>query len=433
MNDLARHSGVEPFSWLESASREEMLRAVEALYRVHSLLGALSDLDILLERIGQECRNLVGAEAASVMLYDDRSDELYFRVAMGDSGDQERLKKMVRLRRGQGLAWAAADGLQAVVSNNAQADPRFFSVADTITSFQTRNVLAVPMRDGGRLVGVLEVVNKQGGQSFTPLDIHVIEMFSRVAAAAVINAQLIERQFETERLAAIGKAIAGLAHHIKNIVTGLSSSSELIGMALEQGNTDLARQSWPVLRRSVQRVASLVQDLLTFSKDRAPVRRPCDPAALVRDVCDTMAGLMAGRNIQIRTNTDNCSGLAMLDVDGMYQCLLNLVQNAADAVPPGSGIVEVSAATLPDGTVVFEVSDNGAGVPDTVQPHLFEPFFSTKGGAGTGLGLATTAKIIREHGGEIALVRQSPGACFRITIPPDRSVSVAAAAGENET
>ena len=159
MNNQTRDSGSEPLSWLEAASRDDVLRAVESLYRVHTLLGALSDLDTLLERIGQECRQLAGAEAASVMLYDERNDALYFRVAMGDSGDQERLKKLVRLRRGQGLAWAAADSRQSVVSRNAQADPRFFSAADTITAFRTRNVLAVPMLDGGRLVGVLEVIN----------------------------------------------------------------------------------------------------------------------------------------------------------------------------------------------------------------------------------------------------------------------------------
>ncbi|MBP9003916.1 MAG: HAMP domain-containing histidine kinase [Candidatus Hydrogenedentes bacterium] len=431
MNDHARDSGAEPLSWLESASQGDMLRAVEALYRVHTLLGALSDLDALLEKIGQECRNLAGAEAASVMLYDERNDELYFRVAMGDSGDQERLKKLVRLRRGQGLAWAAADSRQSVVSRNAQADPRFFSVADTITAFQTRNVLAVPMLDGGRLVGVLEVINKQNGAAFTPLDVHVIEMFSSVAATAVVNARLIERQIETERLAAIGKAIAGLAHHIKNIVTGLSSSSELIGMALEQRNLDLAAQSWPVLRRSVQRVASLVQDLLTFSKERAPVRRPCDPAALVRDVCDTTRDLLTGRNIRISHDVERCQGLILADMDSLYQCLLNLVQNAADAVTPGEGDVVVTAMTRDDGMAVFEVSDNGPGVPDAVLPHLFEPFFSTKGGAGTGLGLATTAKIVREHGGEIELVRQSPGACFRITIPSMASGKPEGPAEEN--
>jgi len=431
MNDHTRDSGAEPLSWLESASRGDMLRAVEALYRVHTLLGALSDLDALLERIGQECRQLAGAEAASVMLYDDRNDELYFRVAMGDTGDQERLKKLVRLRRGQGLAWAAADSRQSVVSRNAQADPRFFSVADTITAFQTRNVLAVPMLDGGRLVGVLEVINKQNGESFTPLDIHVIEMFSSVAAAAVVNAQLIERQIETERLAAIGKAIAGLAHHIKNIVTGLSSSTELIGMALEQHNLTLAAQSWPVLRRSVQRVASLVQDLLTFSKERTPVRCPCDPVAIARDVCDTTRDLLTGRNIRISLDVDACHGLIMADVDGLYQCLLNLVQNAADAVTPGGGEIQVTVTMREDGAAVFEVSDNGPGVPDTVMPHLFEPFFSTKGGSGTGLGLATTAKIVREHGGEITLVRREPGACFRMTIPPAVPVKPDIAAEEN--
>ena len=257
--------------WLEHASPEDINRAVEALYHVHGLMTALTDLDTLLERISEEGRAVARAEAASVILYDEMTNELYFRVALGDSGDQETLKREVRLKLGQGIAGVTAQERVSIHVPDVRQDPRFYGNADQMTQFQTRNILAVPMVERNRLVGVLELVNKLDDDSFSPLDQYVMEMFGSVAASAVVNARLIEEQIKTTRLAAIGQAIAGLTHHIKNILTGLNSSAELIEMGLERNNTELVMKTWPVLRRSTHRISNFVQDLLLYAKPRKPV------------------------------------------------------------------------------------------------------------------------------------------------------------------
>ncbi|HNY87850.1 MAG TPA: hypothetical protein PKN23_15215, partial [Candidatus Hydrogenedentes bacterium] len=120
----------EGFPWLDGASHEDMRRAVGALYRVHSLLGAITDPDALLVRISEESRTVASAEAASVMLYDAETDELYFQVALGDSGDQDALKREVRLKMGQGIAGLAAQTRSAISVPDVSRDPRFFSDAD---------------------------------------------------------------------------------------------------------------------------------------------------------------------------------------------------------------------------------------------------------------------------------------------------------------
>jgi signal transduction histidine kinase len=403
--------------WLDDASRTEIRRAVEALYRVHGLMGSLTDLDALLVRISEESRRVAGAEAASVILYDEKSDELYFEVALGDSGDQARLKSEIRLKMGQGIAGSAAAARATLNISDASRDPRFFSEADSASSFQTRNLLAVPMIERGSLIGVLEVLNKVGADTFSPLDVHVMEMFSGIAAAAVANARLIEQQIKTERLTAIGQAIAGLTHHIKNIITGLNSSTELIDMSLDRGRRDVMDRTWPVLKRSVQRISNFVQDLLAFSKPRVPMRQECDLGALLCEARDAVRDLFNTKHIEMDMDLSGLNGAVWLEADGVYRCLLNLLNNAADALPATGGHVWVRAwSTAPD-TLEMEVRDDGPGVPAELRDTIWDPFFSTKGARGTGLGLATTAKVIQEHNGTITLARSGSGACFHILLP----------------
>ena len=116
----------EEMPWLHAASREETSRVVEALYRLHRLTTALTDLDTLLNRISNEAKTVAGAEAASVILYDAVRNELYFHTALGDSGDQDALKREVRLTLEQGIAGATARERRSFNVTDAQSDPRFF-------------------------------------------------------------------------------------------------------------------------------------------------------------------------------------------------------------------------------------------------------------------------------------------------------------------
>jgi two-component system NtrC family sensor kinase len=407
----------DDISWLGNATCEEMQRVVEALYRVHRLIAAMTDTDALLLRIIEESRQVAQAEASSLVLYDADRDDLYFHVAVGESGDQQRLMKEIRLQMGQGIAGTAAASRTSIKVEDAQQDPRFYSGADDAIQFQTRNLLAVPLIDRENLVGVLEVVNKIGGESFSQLDLRVLEMFSSLAATSIANARLIQEQIRTERLAAIGQAVTGLSHHTKNIVTGLSGSADLIDMGLQQRNAEVLNRAWPVFRRSVKRISEFVQDMLSFSKERVPVREECEVAHLLTEAYDTYAELFARQELDVKIDAHGVTGPIYADPQGLYRCLVNLLMNAAEAVPRPGGRIRITACTRGD-QVEIVVQDNGPGVPEENRKKIFDPFFSTKGAQGTGLGLAVTAKIIHEHGGELSL-ENSPegGAAFHILLP----------------
>ena len=403
--------------WLRDVSPADMRRIVDALYRVHYLISAVTDLESLLERIMEESKEVARAEACSLMLYDRVNQELYFQVAQGKTGDQQALKSRVRLKLGQGIAGVAAATRTSINVRDVANDTRFYSDADEVSHFKTRNLLAVPLVDRDDLIGVLEVVNKIGDEAFSDTDLHVMEMFSSLAATAIANARLIEENLASARMAAIGQAVAGLSHYTKNIITGMIGSSELIDQGLTLNDIAMLQRCWPVFKRSTNRIYEIVQDMLAFSKTRRPNYEACDIAHLISDAAQNFTGLLARKEVAISIHA-NLQRPVYVDSTGMFRCLLNLLTNAGDAVPSGSGKIDVSARLNAAGDLVLEIADNGPGVPQSDKVRIFEPFYSTKGSQGTGLGLAVTHKIVEEHSGSITVERgPEGGALFRILIP----------------
>jgi len=407
--------------WLQGVSPEEMHHIVDTLYRVHRLVSFITDLDVLLERIMEEGKRVACAEACSLLLYDDRAGDLYFQIAQGESGDQQALKRSVRLKLSQGIAGAAAATRQSINVKDVDHDPRFYRTADEVSHFRTRSLLAVPMMDRDVLVGVIEVVNKVGGGAFTDTDLHVMEMFSSLAATSLVNARLIEQNLRAERMAAIGQAVAGLSHYTKNIITGMTGSTELIDDALRKNQIGPLHRVWPILKRSLNRISDFVQDMLAFSKPREPLYEACTLRNIIDDAVRTYTDLLTQKNIDVEVDYSNVTGSVEVDSQGLYRCLVNLITNAGEAVAPRTGKIWITARDSANNDLVIEVADNGPGVAPENRSRIFEPFFSTKGAQGTGLGLAVTHKIIREHHGEIAVEdRPGGGALFRIVLQKGR-------------
>lgn len=408
----------ERVAWLNEVSPDELRRIVDVLYRVHRFIGVITDLDTLLQSIMEESKSVAQAEACSLMLYDAEAEELYFHVALGEKGDQQVLKQEVRLKLGQGIAGAAAATRTSVNVKNAREDERFFSQADDMSHFETRSLLAVPLVDRDKLVGVLELVNKVGGGAFGETDLRLMEMFSGLVATVIANARLIEANITAARLAAVGQAVAGLSHFTKNIIAGMGGSVDLVDQGLERDDVSLLRRSWPILKRSIRRISNLVEDMLAYSKDREPSCRKCDLQTVVDEVAETFWGLLVRKRIQMSVDIESIDRPIWVDPNGLYRCLLNVLMNAADAVADESGAIALTALFDGDGRLQIDVSDNGPGGPEGEEEKIFNLFYSTKGSKGTGIGLAVMRKIVMEHNGEVLVMRgPEGGALFRILLP----------------
>lgn len=234
-----------------------------------------------------------------------------------------------------------------------------------------------------------------------------------------------------ERLATIGETVAGLAHYIKNILHGLRGGMYVLNSGIAKNKGVTIEEGWAMVQRNIDKVSSLVLDLLSYSKDRTPERSVCSPNEIVSMVVELLKERADQHNVRLVASPDPNLKEAYLDKDGIHNVLLNLVSNAIDAcvyqLYPVANVStrnwEVTVRTalrtdaMGDETIIFEVIDNGSGMTDKVKEKLFTRFFSTKGALGTGLGLLVSQKIVHEHGGEITVESKAgQGSAFTVRL-----------------
>ena len=234
----------------------------------------------------------------------------------------------------------------------------------------------------------------------------------------------LERELvNSERLAAVGQTVAGMAHCIKNILHGFKGGSYLVDVGLERDNTEKLKNGWDMIQRNIGRTSDLVMDLLSYSKEREPEFEPCDPNQIADDVCDLLKTVAEENDVTLVENFSDKMLSVVMDPRTVHRSLMNLVTNAIDACIFDSNLekdhrVTVTTAVEADGAIRFEVSDNGCGMTEEVKSKLFSSFFSTKGVKGTGLGLLVTAKLVEEHKGTIDVVSaEGEGTTFILRLP----------------
>lgn len=397
----------------------EPIRAVDALHYVNTFMGSITNLGELLSEIMRVSKEVVGAEASSLMLYDEDNDELYFEVALGASGDQAVLKQEVRLKPGEGIAGSALLTRKSVNVQDAQKDPRFYKSADQKSGFVTRSILAVPLIGRDKPAGVIEVLNKRDEAAFTETDEKVLEIIARQATIAIENARLIEQNIRAERLAAIGEAITGISHYVKNILASIIGSTDLIDTGIETADIEILRRSWPIFRRNSARIANLVEDMLTFSGSGKPVRRPCSLQTVIQEVVRAQESIATPRNVALETSVPEDAPNVLVDERLLHRCLLNLVSNAFDAVSDGTGLIKVGVELDRERSELkISVRDNGVGIAEEIRTKVYEPFFTTKGSRGTGLGLSVSKRIVEAQDGTLSFESEvGKGSVFVLALP----------------
>lgn len=235
---------------------------------------------------------------------------------------------------------------------------------------------------------------------------------------------------QSERLAAVGQAISGLAHYVKNILIGLKGGSYVVDVGIAKNDTEKLKTGWKTIKRNIKRIGDLTQDLLTYSKQREPEFENCAPNDIVNEITELLKDFVASKGVSISKELDTGIGEVLADPKTIHNSLLNIINNAIDACIDDEDISkkhEVMVKTYMDKNnyFCFEVTDNGCGMDENTKKQLFDPMFSTKGGKGTGLGLLVTGKLIEEHKGVIE-IKTSPGegSTFTIRLPYEKANTV---------
>ena len=245
----------------------------------------------------------------------------------------------------------------------------------------------------------------------------IVVMVEDVTEQQALETQLVQ----SEKLAAVGQLVSGVAHELNNPLTSIAGLSEFLLEQKELGKKD--RGHLQVIQEQAERASRIVRNLLTFARKGAAERVPVDLNDVIRRTLSLTSYDFKLKDIQVERELSGALPDVFGDRHGLQQVVLNLVTNAAHAVAenPRERPREITVSTWFDGQVHLRVADTGPGIPDEIAQSVFTPFFTTKEpGKGTGLGLSITYSIVESHGGQITLEPRGPrgGAAFRVDLPP---------------
>jgi signal transduction histidine kinase len=240
----------------------------------------------------------------------------------------------------------------------------------------------------------------------------ILDNSGNVAAVIEMATNITQVKIDQKELVTLGQSIALLSHGIKNILEGLQGGAYVVDEGFKDGDLELAKKGWNIVSKNIFEVTDVVKNVLYSSKNRSLKYDLVSPGLLVKDSLALFREKAVAQHIRLRAQINPYVPDVRLDVASIRQMLNNLIWNAMEACindkQPKNHFVSIKTDFYDDEHFMFEIADNGIGMDQTTQRHIFEEFFSTKGSGGTGLGLAVVDKVVNKHGGRIEL-SSTPG------------------------
>ncbi|GER78030.1 MAG: GAF domain-containing protein [Anaerolineae bacterium CFX3] len=371
-------------------------------------LASTLDLDTLLYRIVTAAAEIADAEAGSILLYDGTARQLYFQVATNI--DQPTMRGLI-VPLDKSIAGWIVNNRKTVRIEDAHRDDRFFRDVEQMTGFQTNSLMGVPLITKEKVVGVLEVLNKNGGK-FTDQDENLLLVLGAQAAVAIENARLFQQS----------DLISEFVHELRTPLASLSTATYLLlrpEISQEQREQIIYNIHNETLRLNT--LTSSFLDLARLESGRVQFRKTrFSVNDLIYECKDVMQSKADETKIQVRVETSESLPLLEADRDKIKQALLNLLSNAIKYNRAnGSVIVSAEAA---EKEIAVTVQDTGIGIPEDALPHLFEKFYRVREhesrASGTGLGLSISRQIVQGHNGSLEVKSKAGvGTAFILRLP----------------
>jgi signal transduction histidine kinase len=317
---------------------------------------------------------------------------------------------------------------------------------DLIGFLGVKSLAAAPLLSRKKILGGIAADNLISEAGITERKLQSLMIFANQAALALENALMYEelkgfneqlgervrkataeleatqkQLFQAEKLAALGKLSAGIAHEIRNPLTSIKI---LIHSLADPQATESSREKdLSVIESEIERVNKIIRQFLDFARPRPPSLEPADPRKLIAETLALVGYEIESQGVELEREEEGDLPSVPMDREQMKQVLLNLILNALQAMP-GGGKLRIQTALTGSGeggeggrSVEIRLQDTGAGIPAEIQSRIFEPFFSTKE-EGIGLGLSVAQRIVEEHGGRIRVQSaEGRGTQFAIVLP----------------
>jgi len=389
-------------------NRSSLLNRYQRLINISGDLASELDLNLLLTKIVYAASDVSNADEASILLYDPSKQTLYFQAA---TNLDSQLKRGLAVPLEKSIAGWIVENQKPLIVDNPQKDKRHFDYIGKITNIPCRSLLGVPLITKGKVIGVLEVINKQSGR-FTNEDQDVLLALGAQAAVAIENSRLFLQS----------DLIGEFVHEIRTPLSALSAAAHLLKnnrVADEQ-----KKKMIEILEAEIESLADMSNSFLDLVRLESGRKQYKISKFNLRELLIECHDIIASETQRLKLNfkvdlpdsLPNISG----DRKQLKQAFINILNNAVKYNKDKGDVI--LKASVEGKLITITISDTGLGIPAEEQSRVFEKFYRVQSHRdkvqGTGLGLSVVKQIILGHGGQISLTSQdSIGTTFTITLP----------------
>jgi signal transduction histidine kinase len=396
----------------------------ESLASVSRTINSTLNLDEALQAITREAGVLMHARTCSLMMLDESREWLDLRASYGAG---EAYINKPRLAVGDSLLGVVVRRKKPMQVANVQESSRYQHV-EVARGEGLVSLLSVPLIFAGQAIGTLSIYTGRP-YSFSNEEISILSALAELSAIAIEKARLYERVVDVEeqlrqneKLSALGLLAAEVAHEIRNPLTVMKLLYHSLDLKFPDG--DPRAKDARIIDAKIEHLNKIVEQILAFARTTEPKLAPVNLNELVDELGLLVRHKLANQNIRLVRQLQPDLPVVMGDAPQLEQAFLNLILNAAEAMPGGGTLtVQSKAIRLPRSNprathVTVEFKDTGGGMSKEVQERAFTAVLSTTKAKGTGLGLAVVGRIIETHRGDVRIKSQiGSGTTVRITLP----------------
>ena len=394
----------------------------DALSSLVKELSHVSNIDEMLQRVATTVHSQMQVSRMLILMQDPLSGQYRIQAESGlatqEQGDEFQLAEDAPTIR-----WLRDEKNTLVRDEIARRVPaQLLSKLDTDLN-RLKVMVCVPMLLQDQLTGVICLGEKANRDMFFVSDLRLLETLATEVALAVRYRRMEDQIFRKNKLIELGTIAAGVAHEIRNPLASIRTFAQL--MPDKMDDPEFTGEFSKLVLKDVDRITKVVESMLAFARPGQITIAEHSATDLVEEAILLVQPRIRGKRIEV-TRQFHEQPVLRVDKQQILQVLVNLISNAADALPEqgkirvATGIGVIEGASDNNGTqrmAVIEVADNGPGIPAAVRNRLFDPFFTTKK-EGTGLGLSISQKIARDHGGIITVSSvEGKGTTFRVNLP----------------
>jgi two-component system NtrC family sensor kinase len=388
-------------------------RELSALCAVAEAINRPLELGDLLQHALERVIEVTHAHGGGIRLLDLGSAQMVLFAHYGLSEQYNQAAATFPVSQ-EIVGWVARTG-EPALSEDIWTDSRVSpEVRALLKEVGHRSLAQVPLRFQDRVVGTLGLVAHTPA-FFQEDDLMLLNTIGHQLGTAIANARLRQEALMAERLAAVGRVAASVAHDLRSPLGGILRSAEFL--ARPELSTSTRRKLSQAIISLARRLMNTTQEILDYVRgEKLPLKRlPCSLAEFLDEVLAVLEVDFSDRGIEV---VQDCgySGEVVMDTDRMAQVVYNIAANARDAMPCGGKFTVTTRENK--GVVELRFADTGPGVPEELRDRIFEPFFTHGKRDGAGLGLSIAQRIVEEHGGKLSMEsRNKEGATFVVSLP----------------